>query len=108
MGSFLWYIENQTNEPVEVSLMFTWQAGSGLFSPNPLLLIRIFSFLASDEFQCQGVSHQAVHISEDDLSATGVSIKQTLRDMNLEYCILAKKEVCSEQFSWKSSFVDLF
>jgi uncharacterized protein (DUF608 family) len=31
VGSFLWYIENLNDDPVEVSLMFTWQAGSGIF-----------------------------------------------------------------------------
>jgi hypothetical protein len=50
-------------------------------------------FLASDEFICQGVSHESINVSDDDLSATGISIKQTLRDMKLEYCILGKKEV---------------
>jgi hypothetical protein len=30
VGSFLWHIENLNDEPVEVSLMWTWQAGSGL------------------------------------------------------------------------------
>ncbi|CAF1044150.1 unnamed protein product [Didymodactylos carnosus] len=28
VGSFVWYIENNNDEPVEVSLMFTWQSGS--------------------------------------------------------------------------------
>ncbi len=32
VGSFLWHIENLDDEPVEVSIMFTWQAGSGFFS----------------------------------------------------------------------------
>lgn len=45
--------------------------------------------LASDEFLCQSIFHDTV----DNSAATGVSIKQTLRDMYLEYCILGKKEV---------------
>lgn len=49
--------------------------------------------LASEEFACRNISHQSVMGSDDDLSAVGISIKQTLREMNLEYCILGKKEV---------------
>ncbi|CAF1053763.1 unnamed protein product [Adineta steineri] len=75
VASFVWYIENLHDEPVEVSLMFTWQAGS-----------------ASDEFACEDVVHETVNVSDSDLSATGISIKQKLRDMKLEYCILGKKE----------------
>ncbi|CAF2632217.1 unnamed protein product [Rotaria sp. Silwood2] len=75
VASFVWYIENLNDEPVEVSIMFTWQAGS-----------------ASNEFLCKDISHESIHISKDDISATGISIKQTLRDMNLEYCIMGKKE----------------
>ena len=29
VASFLWHIENLNDEPVEVSIMFTWKAGSG-------------------------------------------------------------------------------
>ena len=53
--------------------------------------------LASEEFSCKDISHEAVHSSIDDLSATGVSIKQTLRDMHLEYCLMGKKEVRIER-----------
>ena len=53
------------------------------------------SFIATDEFPVQNVSHETVNVSDNDVSATGISIKQTLRDMNLEYCILGKKEVRS-------------
>ena len=49
--------------------------------------------VASQEFPCRDVSHQSIEISEDGITATGVSINQTLRDMKLEYCILGKKEV---------------
>ena len=49
--------------------------------------------LASEEFTCNHISHQPVAMSDDHLSAVGISIKQTLREMNLEYCILGKKEV---------------
>ncbi|CAF3473761.1 unnamed protein product [Rotaria sp. Silwood1] len=75
VASFVWYIENLDDEPVEVSIMFTWQAGS-----------------ASNEFECKDISHESIHISNDDISATGISIKQKLREMSLEYCILGKKE----------------
>ena len=95
MTSFLWYIENLNDEPVEVSLMFTWQAGSGTLT----LLVPFFShgqvlfYLASHEFPCTNISHESVDVSKDGLSASGVSIKQVLRDMPLEYCLMGKKEV---------------
>lgn len=49
--------------------------------------------LASEEFLCEHISHHPVAVSDGHLSAVGISIKQTLREMNLEYCILGKKEV---------------
>ncbi|CAF2719013.1 unnamed protein product [Rotaria sp. Silwood2] len=76
VASFLWYIENLNDEPVEVSLMFTWQAGS-----------------ASQEFSCRDISHESIDVTDDEISASGVSIKQTLRGMRLEYCIMGKKEL---------------
>jgi non-lysosomal glucosylceramidase len=79
VASFLWYIENLNDEPVEVSLMFTWQAGS-----------------ASQEFLCQDISHESINVSDEGITANGVSIKQILRDMKLEYCIMGKKEVYIE------------
>jgi len=75
VASFLWYVENLNEEPIEVSLMFTWQAGS-----------------ASREFPSHDFSHQRVDLAEDGLEGTGVSIRQTLRDMKLEYCVMGKKE----------------
>lgn len=97
MASFVWYVENLNDEPVEVSLMFTWQAGSGRRHIDSVLLQSMDSndvSLASEEFSCKNISHQSLRASDgDDLTGVGVSIKQTLRDMNLEYCILAKKEV---------------
>lgn len=50
--------------------------------------------LASNEFSCRDVSHEPVDASDEDTAASGVSIKQTLRGMHLEYCIMGKKEVC--------------
>ncbi|CAF4096168.1 unnamed protein product, partial [Rotaria magnacalcarata] len=79
VASFVWNVENLNDDPIEVSLMFTWQAGS-----------------ATNEFLCEDISHEPVHISDDDhnlSAASGVSIKQKLRDMQLEYCILGKKEL---------------
>jgi hypothetical protein len=52
-------------------------------------------FLASEEFISKDISHESVNMSNDDLSAKGISIKQTLRDMYLEYCLMGKKEVCT-------------
>ncbi|CAF0909888.1 unnamed protein product [Adineta ricciae] len=76
VASFLWYIENLNDEPVEVSLMLTWQAGS-----------------ASQEFVCRDISHQTINAAQDDITAVGVTIQQVLREMNLEYCIMGKKEI---------------
>ncbi|CAF1654352.1 unnamed protein product, partial [Adineta ricciae] len=75
VASFVWYIENLDDEPAEISLMFTWQAGS-----------------ASDEFFCDAITHESVKVSDEDLSAAGISIRQKLREMKLEYCILGKQE----------------
>jgi len=77
VASFVWHVENLGDEPVEVSLMFTWKAGS-----------------ASEEFSCRDIFHQSVRTAADDenLAGVGVTIKQVLRGMNLEYCILAKNE----------------
>ena len=73
--------------------MWTWQAGSGLCSYGASWQHLTLDLVASEEFFCKDISHEAVHSSSDDLSATGVSIKQTLRDMHLEYCLMGKKEV---------------
>jgi hypothetical protein len=54
----------------------------------------IVILIASQEFSCQDISHESIDVSDEGISASGVSIKQTLRDMKLEYCIMGKKEVC--------------
>jgi len=51
-------------------------------------------FIATQEFSCQDISHESIDISDDGIKASGVSIKQILRGMKLEYCIMGKKEVC--------------
>ncbi|CAF0772366.1 unnamed protein product, partial [Didymodactylos carnosus] len=68
---FDWYIENLNDEPVEVSLMFIWQSGS-----------------ASQEFSCTNVTHEFITTSHGH----GFSINQLLREMKLEYCVVAKQE----------------
>ena len=73
--------------------MFTWQAGSGTMLFDGCMRGHIVFALASQEFPCRDVSHQSIEISEDGITASGVSINQTLRDMKLEYCIVGKKEV---------------
>jgi uncharacterized protein (DUF608 family) len=45
VASFLWYIENLNDEPVEVSLMFTWQAGSGIFFINSIIIEKLLLIL---------------------------------------------------------------
>lgn len=59
-------------------------------------MTRYFFFLASREFPSHDFSHQRVDLAEDGLEGTGVSIRQTLRDMKLEYCVMGKKEVCRQ------------
>ena len=96
VASFVWSIENLDDEPAEISLMFTWQAGSGLmpfFIELNHHLPAIFFHLASDEFFCDAITHESVRVSDEDLSAVGISIRQKLREMKLEYCILGKQEV---------------
>lgn len=65
-----------------------------LFYPQIFLIILSCRNLASTEFVCEDIFHEAVHTSNDDGSGSGISIKQILRNMKLEYCILGKKEVC--------------
>jgi hypothetical protein len=94
--SFVWHIENLNDEEIEVSLMFTWQAGSGSTFTLILTLLLIHClivYLASQEFPCRDVSHEKADFFQGHLTASGVSIRQTLRDMKLEYCLMAKKEV---------------
>ena len=54
---------------------------------------KMFVLVASREFPCHDISHTRVTLAENECEATGVSIKQVLRDMKLEYCVMGKKEV---------------
>ncbi len=74
--------------------MFTWQVGSGIFYYSFIYDLKINVFLtASQEFLCRDISHTSIEVSDDGISAIGVSIKQMLREMKLEYCIMGKQEV---------------
>lgn len=77
VGLFNWTIENKNNEDIEVSLMFTWQAGS-----------------SSNKFELSDVSSKSfskyVNFNE---SITGVKINQKLKNMPLEYVIAARNNV---------------
>jgi len=77
--------------------MFTWQAGSGIFFYEFNSILKLF-IVASQEFLCQDISHESIDVSDDEITASGISIKQTLREMKLEYCIMGKKEVCYRFF----------
>jgi hypothetical protein len=96
VASFVWSIENLHDEPAEVSLMFTWECGSGISIKLFFITNFLFALIATQEFLCRDISHESIDISDDGISASGVSIKQTLRDMKLEYCIMGKKEVCNK------------
>ena len=79
--------------------MFTWQAGSGIFLFINLIItynLLLFS-TASQEFSCQDISHESIDVFDEGITTSGVSIKQTLREMKLEYCIMGKKEVCMKR-----------
>ena len=71
---FDWTIENENSEEIELSLMFTWQAGS-----------------ASDKFELTEVSSKSfTNYSNFNTCCSGVTISQKLRNMPLDYCIAVK------------------
>jgi non-lysosomal glucosylceramidase len=75
VGLFNWTIENNNNEDIELSLMFTWQSGS-----------------ASDKFELSDVSSKSFENYESNgANITGVKINQKLRNIPLEYLISARK-----------------
>lgn len=77
VGLFEWTVENKNKEDIELSLMFTWQAGS-----------------STDKFQLTDVSsHSFENYANYNTSVSGCVIKQKLRDIPLEYCIAAKNSV---------------
>jgi hypothetical protein len=76
--------------------MFTWQAGSGIYLSEFNYHHKRVISIASQEFLCQDISHESINVSDEGITANGVSIKQILRDMKLEYCIMGKKEVYIE------------
>ena len=81
---------------------------SGFRSVNVCLWRRstkVIILLASREFSCHDVSHTRVTLAEDEWEAAGVSIKQVLREMKLEYCVMGKKEVCSD---WSMTLTNRF
>ena len=74
---FNWIVDNKNTEDIELSLMFTWQAGS-----------------SSDKFELTDVSSQSFqNFTNYNTSISGCLIKQKLRGMPLEYCIAADKSV---------------
>jgi non-lysosomal glucosylceramidase len=77
LSLFNWNIENKGLEDIELSLMFTWQAGS---AGNKYELTEV----SSKPFE--GFSNFGANIS-------GVLLSQKLKNMPLQYCIAAKKSV---------------
>lgn len=74
VGLFNWTVENNNNEEIEVSIMFTWQSGT---SSNQFELTNVRS-LPIETYQNYGIN------------ITGVKIEQLYNKMLLEYCISAK------------------
>jgi non-lysosomal glucosylceramidase len=75
---FEWTIENNSNEDVDVSLMFTWQCGS-----------------ASERFKCVNLSSESFE--------NGILMKQRLNDMNLDYVLEAESRQ-NQEISYCSKF----
>lgn len=77
---FDWTIENNNDEDIELALMFTWQSGS-----------------SSNQFELKDVKSKSFSDSSsaNNIHTTGVIISQKLKNMHLEYCIAAKKNVNS-------------
>jgi non-lysosomal glucosylceramidase len=74
VGLFEWSVENNNTEDIEVSIMFSWQAGS-----------------ATDEFEIdQIVSGPFELYSAYETNVTGVVINQTINKMPLQYCVAAE------------------
>ena len=73
---FNWTVENNSDEDIDLALMFTWQSGS-----------------ASNRFELKDVKSKSFNELRNDLNLAGVVINQTLKNMSLEYCIAAKKTV---------------
>lgn len=74
VGLFNWSVENHNSEPIEVSIMFTWQSGS-----------------ASSQFNLTNVQSASFDHNAYDTNIKGVAIKQKLNGMPLEYCLAARK-----------------
>jgi non-lysosomal glucosylceramidase len=71
---FNWTVENNNDEEIEVSLMFTWQSGT-----------------SSNRFELKDVKSKKFEHLTTNLKTCGVLLKQNLKKMHLEYCVAAKK-----------------
>ena len=77
VGLFNWTVENNNDEDIELSLMFTWQSGS-----------------SSDKFKLTDCSSKSFsNYKNNNTNITGVLINQKLKDMSLQYCIAAENNV---------------
>jgi len=77
-GLFNWTVENNNNEDIELSLMFTWQSGS-----------------ASDKFELTNVDTKGFSdYKKFDTNISGVLLSQKIKNIPLQYCIAAKNTVC--------------
>ena len=77
VGVFGWTIENNNDEEIEISLMFTWQSGS-----------------SSNKFKLTDVTSKSFNeTNSSDVNLTGCMINQKLKNMPLEYCIGVEKKV---------------
>ncbi|CAL4124443.1 unnamed protein product, partial [Meganyctiphanes norvegica] len=82
-GVFVWTVENNNNEPRDVSITFTFKNGTGGSGDKSG---ECWSELWESSLQSaeNGVNHTT--------EAKGVVLHQTLRGINLRYCIAIKKK----------------
>lgn len=72
---FHWTIDNQNDEDIELSLMFTWQSGS-----------------ASDRFEVNDVASNYYENEEFNVKSSGVTIDQILNGNKMTYVVGAKED----------------
>ncbi|KAG7158309.1 Non-lysosomal glucosylceramidase-like [Homarus americanus] len=75
IGVFVWNIENHNSEPRDVSIAFTFKNGTGGSEDK--------------NGECWSEVFERVH---EDTKAKGVVLHQTLRSVNLRYCLAVKEQ----------------
>lgn len=78
---FDWTVENDNNEDIEVSLMFTWQSGS-----------------SGKKFELKDVKSESFKHLNYEENVSGVVLSQQFRNMDLEYCLGVKNVNLKQKF----------